>query len=250
MLLQKRSICILPVAIGAALTWSAGGTQGNTPRADLYGDDIPADAIARLGTVRFRHGDGAGLNWLAFALDGKSLLGGDGGDVYVWEPATGRRILRMRMAPPSDTFAISADRRVLAVWLPDAQLHFYNLISGAPLGTLPGSKLLPGDCLPGQCLALSADGSFLASSNNSGKIHVYETRTARVVYHKQLQSTARWLFLTPDGSQLIFKSGNDLPRLVDIASGAELRSLGKANEGVTVATLSADGRTLALRAAE
>jgi hypothetical protein len=65
----------------------------------LYGDELPANIIARLGTVRLRH-DGE-VNWLAFALDGKSLLGGDGGDVYVWDPATGRRLRRMRITPPS-----------------------------------------------------------------------------------------------------------------------------------------------------
>jgi WD40 repeat protein len=142
---------ILTVATGAVLTWTALDVQGGASRKDLYGDELPAGAIARLGTVRFRHG--GELNWLAFAPDGKSLWGG-GGDIYVWDPATGRRLRRMRITLPSDTLAISADRRALAVWLPDARIHLYDLVSGTSLGTLPGSKLQPGSCLPGQCLAL------------------------------------------------------------------------------------------------
>jgi RNA polymerase sigma factor (sigma-70 family) len=57
-------------------------------RSDLHGDALPEGAVARLGTVRFRHGNGTAQ---AFTPDGKTLLS-CGGDrtLRFWDAATGR----------------------------------------------------------------------------------------------------------------------------------------------------------------
>src|SRR5262249_34589978 len=54
-------------------------------RLDRYGDPLPEGAVARMGTVRFRH---AGLRSVAFSSDGKRLVtAGVDRNIALWETA-------------------------------------------------------------------------------------------------------------------------------------------------------------------
>ena len=57
------------------------------PPVDLYGDPLPDGAVARLGSVRFRH---AGLTDYALRPDGRTVSTLGTGGVRVWDLATGR----------------------------------------------------------------------------------------------------------------------------------------------------------------
>ena len=56
-------------------------------RIDALGDPLPAGAVARLGTVRFNHGDG--LKALLFTPDGKAVVSVGNGLARVWDAASG-----------------------------------------------------------------------------------------------------------------------------------------------------------------
>ena len=60
------------------------------PRTDLYGDPLPAGAVARFGSIRWRHG--AAINGSALSADGKRLATSSGHSVAVWDVADGKRL--------------------------------------------------------------------------------------------------------------------------------------------------------------
>src|SRR5438552_17577814 len=76
------------------------GNPGPAVWADAAGDALPAGAVARLGSVRWRNG--AGIFAIAFAPDGKTLASAGGSPwaqqgvqsadstVRLWDVATGK----------------------------------------------------------------------------------------------------------------------------------------------------------------
>src|SRR5215510_14022487 len=68
-------------------------TAAAPPRVDRAGDALPPDAVARAGTVRWRHG--GPVLALAFSPDGKTLASVSGdGSLRLWESATGKEVRR------------------------------------------------------------------------------------------------------------------------------------------------------------
>jgi RNA polymerase sigma factor (sigma-70 family) len=85
----------------------------HTARSDAYGDPLPEGAAARLGTVRFNHGDG--LNALFFSPDGKSIISEGNGFIRLWDAATGKERRHFATAKPSfdDQTTLSPDGKAL-----------------------------------------------------------------------------------------------------------------------------------------
>src|SRR5206468_1559458 len=55
-------------------------------RTDLHGDPLPADALVRLGTLRFRP---LSASWLAFSPGDATLLTAGGQFLSAWDVSTG-----------------------------------------------------------------------------------------------------------------------------------------------------------------
>src|SRR5262249_39462301 len=95
--------------------------RGEKPgRTDQSGDPLPPGAIARLGTVRFRHLDT--VTSVAYAPDGKTLAtvvrpgGGRSPSIHLWDLATGQEL---RSATQGSSvsgidFTFSPDGKILA----------------------------------------------------------------------------------------------------------------------------------------
>lgn len=113
-------------------------------RFDLASDLLPPGALARLGSLRLRHG--GRVNSLAFTPDGKGLLAGaEDGSLVLWDPVTGRERLRLIDAGAAITAAaVSPDGKVLVSASQDGQVLLWDAGSGQRLDCWQG---VPGEVL-------------------------------------------------------------------------------------------------------
>jgi WD40 repeat protein len=173
----------------------AGGVKDDAPRAktDDHGDSLPAGALARLGTVRWRHGPR--VHVLAFAAGGREVVtAGPDGLVRVWDTATGREL--RRVGDPAD-----ADGRPGGIGAVLATEEFF---------------LRP--------TALAADGSRAATTAADGSIRVWDLGTGKELRRLKTEREEGLVAaaLTPDGKGLLVAT---LGRVVlwDVATGKEVR---------------------------
>ena len=89
-----KGACCLAVLLTSAI----GNAADRKLKVDRFGDPLPAGAVHRLGTTRFRHfGDAMSIEYSA---DGKFLAASSkAGSVFIWESSTGRVILSLPKTP-------------------------------------------------------------------------------------------------------------------------------------------------------
>ena len=85
-----------------ALLLLASASSGQEPRMDSYGDPLPAGAVRRFGTVRFRQ---EFVSNMVFTPDGKSLVAGGSDRVVKWEVATGKPLRTIPASPAGGSYA-------------------------------------------------------------------------------------------------------------------------------------------------
>jgi WD40 repeat protein len=235
----------------------AGGTQeakppeARAPRTDRYGDPLPDGAVARLGTVRWRHpGEGCGL---VFSPDGKLLVSQcSGGELLLWDTATGN-VLR-RLHPPSrDRFAsgfggpdFTPDGRTLAARTSTGDVSFLDVASGKQVRTLsaPQGKGGGGD-LP--YLRLSPDGKIAAVATDDDEVFLLNAGTGEVLHRIGGHRAAVYgLAFSPDGKSLALGTLNPSVQLWDMAAGKLVLGIEEPDDRFVMAVaFSPDGKTIA-----
>ncbi len=250
-------------------------------RRDRYGDPLPKDALARLGTVRWRHG--ASVFGLAYSPDGKTIVtAGLGGRALVlWDAATGKEIRVFGGSSQPREVAFSPDGKMIATTQEGGQLWdaatgkmlhaLPNVNSGvAAIAFAPDSKTLATanfdeavhlwdlasgkekqkiDCGQGRLwiVTFAPDGKLLASGGSDGTIRLWDTAADKEVYRiAAANKEVRSVVFSPDGKQLASWCNHDAPRLWDVATGRQIRTFGN-NKEVAFAPLafSPDGKLLA-----
>jgi WD40 repeat protein len=89
------------------------GKSANAPRTDSHGDPLPAGALRRLGTVRFRQ---PCIHDMAFTPDGKTLVVEGPGLLVQWDVATGKELRTIPTAPGNlRSLGLSRDGRLVAI---------------------------------------------------------------------------------------------------------------------------------------
>jgi WD40 repeat protein len=233
------------------------------PALDAQGDPLPAGALARLGTLRFRHR--AEVDCLALSADGKVLATGAADNViHLWDVASGkplRRFERLSAAGAAYCAALSPDGKVLAAptrtdraGVPE-QVILLDTATGKELRRL-------GEPLGSACarLAFSPDGKAVAAGEwQTGIVHVWDAATGKEISAWKAHAARKEEFglgltalaFSADGKRLVTAGGDDkVARLWDAATGKAIQSFTGHAGGVHCAALSADGRVLATAAAD
>src|SRR5262249_44989643 len=123
-------------------------------------DPLPPNALARMGTTRFRHG--ASAQAVAFSRNGKLLASADWNRhlVRVWDAATGKELMRLKGHTNSvHTVAFSPDGKTLASG-DRHDIRLWDVSTGKPLHVLGNNKISETFAV-----AFSPDGKLLASRN-------------------------------------------------------------------------------------
>jgi hypothetical protein len=132
--LGKKQSEAKPVARGGKRNRTEGGKRQT--RADHFGDPLPSGAVARLGTLRFRH-EGS-CHSVAFSPDGKLLASTTTGATVVhWDASTGQERGRLQ-PPPGENFPprigsidFSPDGRTLIASQGNSKLRLWVQLAAA-----------------------------------------------------------------------------------------------------------------------
>jgi WD40 repeat protein len=215
------------------------------------GDELPAGALHRLGSPRFRH-DHAGRLAAAFSHDGKMLATG-AGSIRLWEPATGRLLREIDgqfCTPGPGSLLFSPDDKVLAVQ-GEREISLLDPATGKLLHHLRGEQLA-------RVFAFSPDGKLLVTTGPSSdpkgaggnySVSLWDTATGRQVSvlrgHGHVIHSAAF---TPDGRTLVTACYSNRVYRWDVASRELRQSFDLPLPAGKVACLSPDGGTLAVAA--
>jgi WD40 repeat protein len=232
------------VALGATLGAVATGNEQAPagPRVDHFGDPLPEAAIARLGTVRFRHG--ANIAALSFTPDGKAVISRSFTAIRIWEADTGKELSSLSASGDAifRASAVSADGTQIAVarrpqgGRPELPIQLWNLSTGRIIREFSNGIYT--------LLCFSPDGKQLAVTALRGVELFDVAQGLRLAELDTEQRPVTWLSFSPDGKTLITAGADHSVRFWDLANRAKTRELRIVN-GMNSLALSPDGRLLA-----
>jgi RNA polymerase sigma factor (sigma-70 family) len=243
----------------------AGPKKPDAPqvRRDRHGDPLPEGAIARLGTVRWRHG--FYVHDLAYSPDGKMIAAvGPGRAITLWDADTGQEVRHIPYRGGSFAVAFSPDGKTLAST--DATLcRLWDVATGKELRQLKGhTKRVCGlafapdgkalatvgddetvvriwDVKDGKELrqlvskqenlkpvAYSPKGKFLATGGKNGTIRLWNTDTGKTARQLNGHENEIWkLVFSPDGTRLASSGADRTIRLWEVSTGRQIRLFGE-----------------------
>jgi WD40 repeat protein len=195
------------------------------PRTDLSGDPLPDGAIARLGTVRLRHGHL--ISGAVVSGDGRTIIASDYfSGVHVWDIATGKELRRFFS---DDNYChrltLSPDGKTLAVADGNLVVRLCDPVTGREFAALPKQQDRLSD------MVFSTDGSLLAIGTGHQAVRIYDVATQRLVREVTFPVQVSDLAFAP-GDKLLAASGQDGScRLWDLARNVEVRPLRDGADG-------------------
>jgi RNA polymerase sigma factor (sigma-70 family) len=207
-------------------------------RADRHGDPLPNEAVARLGTLRFRHG--GYIQSLAFLANGKRLIAQGGDGVRIWDVVTGKEVRQVCSATDGlGPTALAPDGKLIVV------------ADGNSAGVLAVREAATGKVVRRfgkgtvNRVRLSANGKVLAAVCSPAVIELWDPATGSAIgtlegHKDQIWSAA----FSTDGKTLVSAGDDRTIRFWDVATGKEVRHF-DCGEMVRQIALSPDGSLIA-----
>jgi RNA polymerase sigma factor (sigma-70 family) len=217
-----------------------------SPREKGPGDPLPAGALKRFGTTRFRHP--TGVQALALSPDGKALATMGGGEgfatIQLMDPVSGKvRHLIRNVASDSSysegrcLLAFAPDSKTLASGGKDGVARLYDVATGKPAGKLPPTKGAV------YSVAFSPDGKSLATCGANKTVRLWDLEGNKERWTQA--SSGEYVLFSPGGKvvAMLAASGKDTIAFLDADTGKEIRMF---SHGVQIvrAAFSPDGKFL------
>jgi WD40 repeat protein len=209
-------------------------------RVDHEGNPLPAEAIGRVGSARFR--TDTSLNDVAYSPDGKSIVALGYRSVQIWDAATGelRRELKLGERSLIQAMAYHADGSAIDLFS-DGVFYSFDHRDGKQLDKrrIAESKGFGPACF-------NSDRTAIAWASWFGPtVHVVERATGKEMYRvdlagKQVRSVA----LSADGALLAAGSLASTVELFNAATGKPLFELETPMKGVSHVRFSPNGKRL------
>jgi RNA polymerase sigma factor (sigma-70 family) len=251
-----------PAAPIAIVAYNESRTQS-----DQLGDGLPAGAIARMGSVRFRHPQPASL---AFTADGRAVIAVGGESVRTWDAETGspqlrfgwRRTVRPGKFGSVQRAAFGPDMALL--WVAEEpftgenpSLVQWDLANGQVVRSVRPAEPKTRDVF--EVLATSPDGRIAA------EVYRGQWNSGQQTYHVRLRDATTGqlkhslptdligdlprnpiaVAFGPGGTTLVTVDEGPRVQIWDAASGQYLRSFGRSGSVLAGAVLAPNGAWLA-----
>lgn len=222
--LTEIGICCF-VAISRVLATSNALSLEALRPEDPKTDVLPAGAVARMGSLAFRHGDT--ICGLAYSKDGQTLASASNGVLRLWHAKTGRLLRTYGCDGLLDALVFSPDGKLLAAAgagtaAAQTRLYVWDLNAEKPVLALRGK----------QQVAFNPDGRLLATTDaRTAALEIYDTATLQLRPSPRKKQTIdglrgggiNSLAFSPDGSRIVTGSNDKTIRLWDSTTGNELR---------------------------
>jgi RNA polymerase sigma factor (sigma-70 family) len=212
-------------------------------RLDSFGDPLPDGAVARLGTVRFNHGDS--LHGLLYTPDGKEVISVGNGTARIWDATTGAELRQFPTGRPDwdERPVLTPDGKHLVLVVqefPDS-LRVFDLASGKVERSGPLS-IRRGDQAVARPNAVSADAALVAVWTQKF-VRVFDAATAKEL-HTLPRAGESFEGLCFVGPELLGTAGGQKVELWEARSGKPVREFDLGGPAGVIAG-SPDGKRLA-----
>ncbi len=225
--------CLLCLLLVATVAAEPAPVAPAPPRLDDFGDALPPNAVARIGSTRLRHG--GKVFALSFSPDCTQLFSaGEDQMVRIWDTATGKELnsvfiknlYAVEFAPDGQTMAVSQSEGGQTLWS----------MTGQQLASL----IAAGRDNHGDRVWYHADGKHLVTVCD-GIVTFWDLAGPRKIHTFEAMGKV-WTQAWGDGKHLAARQDNGEIQLWDVATRKQAARLQEKLDVFGICTLSPDGR--------